>query len=173
MWFCHVLHRCQTRSSRKRADWLLLPGQFSYLLLLLSAWQHIPHTTNVRGAGHKGWTFPKQTVLSWAVLRTSENLICQRLLHDKAFWASLLLPNALPDIQSVYSSLIEANETAATRAGQTTPFPTALITLTLMFFAAPHSKLATGFGKESQDHFVREQFLAQQELTKKISFKGW
>lgn len=34
MWFCHLLHRCQMRSNRKRADWLLLPMQFSYLLLL-------------------------------------------------------------------------------------------------------------------------------------------
>lgn len=41
MWFCHLLHRCQIRSNRKRAEWLFLLRQFSYLLLLLSA--NSPH----------------------------------------------------------------------------------------------------------------------------------
>lgn len=99
-------------------------------------------------------------------------LCCTLWKTSYAFWASSLLPNALPNAQSIYSSSTKAKESAATMAGQTPPFPPRS-SPTLVVFAAPCSKLAIIFGRESQDLFVWKQFLAQQKLTAKISFKGW
>lgn len=127
-----------------------------------------------RGARNKGGTFLKQTVLSQAVLHNSEKPHMLKAPPGWGFLGQLAAPKWSPITQSIYSRFIKANESAATRAGQTPPFSITLVTnrRPTAVFTAPHSRLATVFGKGSQDHFVWKQFLAQQKLTAKISFEG-